>query len=95
MTLADDYCRIVALPGGLVQQGLHPIDLISTKVDNGQMNPAVLLDAHFSDPKTQYKCASLSIRTTFGLTTLEKKSNLICSGDKDPLRSVNVRRIMS
>lgn len=40
------------LPCGLVQRGFHLVYLISTKVDNGEMNSAILLDAHFSEAKT-------------------------------------------
>ena len=43
------------LPGGLVQHGFHLVNLILTKVDHGEMNPAVLLDANFSEPKKKKK----------------------------------------
>lgn len=45
-------CESATLPGGLVQRGLHLVYLIPTEVDDSEMNPAVLLDAHFSEPTT-------------------------------------------
>jgi len=42
-----------SLPGGLIQHSFNLVYLISTKVDNSEMNPAVLLNAHFSKPKRQ------------------------------------------
>lgn len=41
----------LAVPGGLIQHSLHLVNLISTKVDHSEVNPAVLLDANFSEPK--------------------------------------------
>lgn len=41
------------LPCGLVQHGFHLLYLISTEVNHGEMNPAILLDAHFSKRKRQ------------------------------------------
>lgn len=43
----------IILPGGLIQHSFHLVYLISTEVDNSEVNPAVLVDAHFSEPKAQ------------------------------------------
>lgn len=41
--------KCTTLPGGLVQHRFHLVYLISTKVDNGKVNPAILLDAHLPE----------------------------------------------
>lgn len=39
----------IFLPAGLVQYCFHLVDLISTKVDHGEMNPVIMLNAHLSE----------------------------------------------
>ena len=57
------------LPGGLVQHGFHLVYLISTKVDHSEMNPAVQLDANFSEPEKEKK--NTHTHTEGGITQIK------------------------